>query len=85
MTYYKIPHEGGGETPARYHLGELRVREKPKHWCDVGKSGKKRAGMHPRHYSFWAWGYDECPICGEKLGDAGVYKGPSASNSEGSK
>lgn len=38
-----------------------------KNWCDVGKNGKKRMGMHPRHYSFWAWGYDQCPICAEKL------------------
>jgi hypothetical protein len=36
-------------------------------WCEVGKNGKKRGGLHPRHYSFWAWGYDECPICGQIL------------------
>jgi hypothetical protein len=52
-------------------------------WCDVGKFGKKRGGMHPRHYSFWSWGYDECPICGDRLVDASVYKGPPAGNSEG--
>ena len=40
-------------------------------WCAVGRAKKNHPGnlnLNPRHYSFWKWGYDECPICGKTLG-----------------
>ncbi len=50
-------------------------------WCEHGKPKKIYAGridndegriqyyvhMNPRHESFYLWGYDECPICGQSL------------------
>ena len=53
-------------------------------WCEQGKPKKISAGridkpeyaiqyyvhMNPRHESFYLWGYDECPICGQSLYEA---------------
>jgi hypothetical protein len=53
-------------------------------WCEQGKPKEIYAGrinndegsinyyihMNPRHESFYLWGYDECPICGQTLYEA---------------
>lgn len=50
-------------------------------WCEQGKPKEIYAGavatdegkiqyyihMNPRHESFYLWGYDQCPICGQTL------------------
>lgn len=63
-------------------------------WCEHGKPKAIYAGavatdegkinyyihMNPRHESFYLWGYDECPICGQTLYEAHWLTGDAITN-----
>ncbi len=66
-----------GESYHTFRNGDDRVPM----WCEQGKPKEIYVGrietdkariqyfvhMNPRHESFYLWGYDECPICGQSL------------------